>query len=130
MAYDKSLLVKYRIKRSDETLEEALLSLTNNKLNLTANRIYYAAFYIVSALAISNDFSTSKHSQLLGWFNKNIVKKGKLPKEFGKIYLNAYEIRQEGDYEDLIEFDPKVLEEKLKEITKFVSVVKELIPSK
>ena len=130
MAYDKSLLVKYRIKRADETLEEALLSLTNNKLNLTANRIYYAAFYIVSALAISNDFSTSKHSQLLGWFNKNIVKKGKLPKEFGKIYLNAYEIWQEGDYEDLIEFDPKVLEEKLKEITKFVSVVKELIPSK
>ena len=129
MAYDKSLLVNYRINRADETLEEALLSLTNNKLNLTANRIYYAAFYIVSALAISNDFSTSKHSQLLGWFNKNIVKKGKVPKEFGKIYLNAYELRQEGDYEDLIEFDSKVLEEKLKEITKFVSVVKELIPS-
>jgi len=129
MAYDKNLLVKYRIKRADETLEEALLSLTNNKLNLTANRIYYAAFYIVSALAISNDFSTSKHSQLLGWFNKNIVKKGNVPREFGKIYLNAYELRQEGDYEDLIEFDTKVLEEKLKEITKFVSVVKELIPS-
>ncbi len=130
MVYDKSVLVNYRIKRTDETLDEALLSLTNNKLNLTANRIYYAAFYIFSALAISNDFSTSKHSQLLGWFNKNFVKKGKVPKEFGKIYLNAYELRQEGDYEDLIEFDPIALSEKLKEVTKFVSVVKELIPSK
>jgi uncharacterized protein len=128
MVYDKNLLVNYRIKRADETLDEALLSLANNKLNLTANRIYYAGFYIVSALAISNDFSTSKHSQLLGWFNKNIVKKGKVPKEFGKIYLNAYELRQEGDYEDLIEFDKKVLAEKLKEIEKFVNVVKEIIP--
>jgi len=55
MVYDKNLLVNYRIKRADETLDEALFSLTNNKLNLTANRIYYAAFYIVSVLAISND---------------------------------------------------------------------------
>jgi len=53
--YDKNLLVNYKIKRADETLDEALLSPTNNKLNLTANRIYYAAFYIVSALAILND---------------------------------------------------------------------------
>ena len=75
----------------------------------------------------SNDFSTSKHSQLLGWFNKNIVKKGIVPKEFGRIYLNAYELRQESDYEDLIEFESEVLEEKLNEITKFVNVVKELI---
>lgn len=127
MAYNKIVLVNYRIKWADETLEEALLALTNNKLNLTANRIYYAAFYIVSALAISNDFSTSKHSQLLGWFNKNIVKKGIVPKEFGRIYLNAYELRQESDYEDLIEFESEVLEEKLGEITKFVSVVKVLI---
>jgi len=29
------------------------------------NRIYYAIYYIVSALAIKNDYSTSKHSQLL-----------------------------------------------------------------
>lgn len=127
MAYNKIVLVNYRIKRADETFEEALLALTNNKLNLTANRIYYVAFYIVSALAISNDFSTSKHSQLLGWFNKNIVKKGIVPKEFGRIYLNAYELRQESDYEDLIEFESEVLEEKLGEITKFVSVVKVLI---
>ena len=33
MAYDKNLLVNYKIKRADETLDEAILSLTNNKLN-------------------------------------------------------------------------------------------------
>ena len=70
MPLDLAVLFKYRINRAEETLEEVKLAIENGRFHLAANRIYYAAFYIVSALALSRGFKTSKHSQLLSWFNK------------------------------------------------------------
>ena len=81
MAFDKQTLVTYRINRSEGTLQEAQLALDNNKLHLAANRIYYSGFYIISALALKENYSTSKHVQLMGWFNKNYVKTGKVTQE-------------------------------------------------
>ena len=52
MAYNKKQLVQYRISRAKDTLEEAYLALDKDRLNLAANRIYYAGYYIVSALAL------------------------------------------------------------------------------
>jgi uncharacterized protein (UPF0332 family) len=68
----KEDLINYRLKRAESTLEEAELAFKNNKLTLTENRIYYAIFYSVSALALRYDFETSKHSTLKGWFNKSL----------------------------------------------------------
>ena len=124
MEFDKQTLISYRIKRSDETIEEAQLAIDNNKLNLAANRIYYIGFYIISALALKENFSTSKHSQLLGWFNKNYIKTGKLNSELGQIYLNAYRRRQESDYEDMVSFEKDDLIDKLEKMKIFVKNIK------
>ena len=73
MAYDKAELIQHRLARSKESAEDAKLALENDRLNNAENRIYYAIFYSVSALAIMSDYTTSKHFQLMGWFNKNIA---------------------------------------------------------
>lgn len=129
MVYDKQQLVQYRISRAKETIDEAHLVLEKDRLNLAANRIYYAGYYIVSALALQQGFSTSKHYQLMGWFNKEFVKSGRVPKEMGRIFLNAFETRQEGDYEDMISFDKELLKDKLKQMEVFVDSVEKLILS-
>jgi len=69
MPLDKEALIKYRLERSLETISEVEHAIQNNHLHLAANRIYYAIFYAVSALAAKNNFSTSKHFTLLSWFN-------------------------------------------------------------
>ena len=97
MPVDKSVLIEHRLNRAKETLEEAKLSIDNERLLLAANRIYYAVFYAVSALGLKNDFATSKHAQLLSWFNKNFIKTNIIEKRFGKFYLDAFEMRQESD---------------------------------
>lgn len=106
MEYSKEEYIKYRISRSKETIKEAKLMMENNKLFAAQNRIYYAIFYIVSALAYKDGFSTSKHHQLLGWFNKNYIKTGKLPQKIGEIYKNQLIYRAESDYDDFIK--PKI----------------------
>jgi uncharacterized protein (UPF0332 family) len=127
MPVDISALIKYRINRAEETLDEVKLAIENNRLHLAANRIYYSVFYIVSALALKKGFKTSKHSQLLSWFNKEFVKKELIDKNLGKFYLDAYEMRQEGDYDDLVSFEIKYIEDKLVLAKEFIKRIKEII---
>ncbi len=47
----------------------------HDKLAIAVNRILcLRSFYMLSALALKHGFSTSKHKQLIGWFNKQFVK--------------------------------------------------------
>lgn len=71
----------------------------SNKLVVAVNRIYYGLYYAVTALAIKHRFETSKHLQLIGWFNKEFIATQKLDKKNGKILRIAYQNRIKGDYD-------------------------------
>ena len=99
MGYDKEILIKRNIEKSDEALEYAELAINGNGLTTALNRIYYALFYSISALALKHEFVTVKHTKLMGWFNKKFVYEDKkLDKKFTKIYSDAFMQRQESDY--------------------------------
>jgi len=127
MGFERDELVKYRVKRAKETVDDARIALENNRLHNAENRIYYAIFYIISALALKNDFSTSKHSQLLSWFNRNYVKTGKVEKELGKIYKNQFENRLEGDYDDFVELNKEDVEKDFENMMKFITTIEQLL---
>lgn len=50
MQVDKKELIKYRLNRARETLEEAKISIENKRYLLAANRIYYTSFYAVESV--------------------------------------------------------------------------------
>lgn len=62
-------LIDYRMQRAIETLEEARLMQTVEHWNTCANRLYYAAFYAVSALLVQDGHTASKHSGAKDLFN-------------------------------------------------------------
>lgn len=128
--HSRNEMIQYRLQRSKQTIAEAKGALKNNQLHLAANRIYYAIFYSVSALSLTQNFSTSKHKQLLGWFTKTFIKTQLLPIELGKIYASAYETRQEGDYDDMVEFDKDSLTAKFSDMKKFVIEIEKVIIAK
>jgi len=123
----KDDLIRYRINKSEGTIEEAELAIENNKLSLAENRIYYSIFYIVSALALKYDFSTSKHSTLMGWFNQGMVKTEKIDISFGKTYARAFEKRKKADYDDYITFSSEEVKLDLENAKKFVNRIKSFI---
>lgn len=106
---DKATYVRYRLDTAQEFLADARLLLQNNSLKSAANRIYYAMFQAVSAVALHMGFVTKSHSQLKGWFDKTLVKTGTLDKALGKAYGHAFDLRTSGDYKDLPNLDPKDL---------------------
>lgn len=103
----KEELIWYRLEQARENIEVVDLLLKNNKLSATVNRIYYGLFYSLLALALRYNFETSKHQQLIGWFNREFINTGLIPKNFGRILRDAYKNRTSGDYDSFVEFDQK-----------------------
>lgn len=98
-------LIKYRLEQARDTIDVVELLIKNDKLSTAINRIYYGMFYSLLALALQFNFETSKHQQLIGWFNKEFVRTGLIEKEFGRILRDAFENRTSGDYDSFVIFD-------------------------
>lgn len=124
---DKSILIQHRINQSLKALEDVKFLLDNKKLSLASNRIYYAVFYIVSAIAIKNDFSTSKHKQLLGWFNKNFIASNKIDKSYSKLIYEAYSNREKSDYDFLFELTFDEINHLFDKAKEFVELIRKEI---
>ncbi len=130
MPYSKEDLIQYRLQRSKITADEARSAIKANYLFNAENRIYYSIFYSVSALALKFDFSTSKHKQLLGWFNLNFIKTGLIPAKYGKIYRNAYDKRQESDYDDFVTLNIDEVEADFENMQEFINYINDFIYTK
>jgi uncharacterized protein (UPF0332 family) len=120
-------LINYRITQAFDTVKEVEFLIENNYLVIAVNRIYYGMFYMLLALALLKGFKTSKHSQLLGWFNKEFVKSGKVDRKIGRIVHKAFEDRTDGDYGLFVQFEKKDIKNKLKDMKQFLFEIDKLI---
>jgi hypothetical protein len=94
-------LARYRLKQAEESIDEAAFLLQGKKSPRSViNRAYYAMFYAVLALLIFEPYASSKHSGVLGYFNRRFVKPGIFPEEMGRVINKAFDLRQRGDYRE------------------------------
>ena len=101
--YDKQALIQYRLDRAHESLDDACLMLAQSGSYAgVINRSYYAMFYAALALLITIDRGSSKHQGVIALFDENFIKQNILPKELGRLLHRAFEMRQAGDYRDLL----------------------------
>jgi uncharacterized protein (UPF0332 family) len=97
-------LARYRVQQAEESLDEARFLLTGGKsARSVINRAYYAMFYAVLALLVYEEFSSSKHSGVLSYFNRRFVKGGVFDKSLGLWLGKAFELRQRVDYREQVE---------------------------
>lgn len=131
MHQHKESLIKLSIEKSEEALRSAENNIKTNNLLTAQNRAYYAVFYIVLALAYLEEYTTGKHHQLRGWFNKKFIYENKIfDKTLSKIYSRLIINREKFDY-DVTKFPEK--EETIKDLEDakyFVSTLKDYIISK
>lgn len=100
MTQHKDILIKIAFEKAEEAVDSAESSIKDGFLSTAQNRIYYAIFYSVLALGYFYDFTSSKHSPYLSWFNKKFVYTEKIfDEKLFKIYKEAYENRKKSDYE-------------------------------
>ena len=121
---DREDLILYRLEQAEETIKDVKLLIYNDRLRSAINRIYYGMFYSLLALGLANEFETSKHTQLIGWFNKTFIHGGLIDPKYGKIINKAYNRRTKGDYDIYVEFEKGIVLGMFDEMKEFISAIK------
>ena len=101
---DREIIIQYRLDQAKQTISEVSKLIETDLLNVAVNRIYYGIFYCLTALALKFEFRSSKHAQLMGWFNQTFIKTRKIEVMYGKILRDAFKNRSDGDYAPFVSF--------------------------
>ncbi|MFO7863772.1 MAG: HEPN domain-containing protein [Salinivirgaceae bacterium] len=107
---ERTEYVKYRIETAYKTYEAAKVLADNGFWNSSVNRLYYALFYAVNALLVLNEIPTKSHSATKSQFSMHFIKTGRLDKKHGRLLSQLFDWRQKGDYENVFDYDQKVVE--------------------
>lgn len=123
----RSEMVCYWWAKAEESLASARREFEAGSFSFAMNRLYYAAFYAVSALLMEHDLSLKKHSGVRAAFHQRFIKTGVIDPEWGRLYDQLFEDRQEGDYVVFISFEPDYVETQLNQCAQFLKQVRNFL---
>jgi len=120
-------LIRYRREKAGETLQDGKILFDAERLSSAVNRLYYALFYEVTALLLTKDLSSTKHSGILALFNEHFVKTKKVDIESGRFFSRMFEFRQKSDYADFVHFEADKVREWLEKSGQFIEDLEKVI---
>lgn len=123
----KQEVIRYRLERAREALDDAQSDLAQKRLFSASNRIYYAMFYAAVALLATRNLSSARHSGVIALLNRDFVKASIFPKDLARHLTLAFEMRSDSDYEDFVVLESVQLSELLDNARAFVRKVEELV---
>ncbi len=124
---ERTEYVKYRIETAYKTYEAAKVLADNGFWNSSVNRLYYALFYAVNALLVLNEIPTKSHSATKSQFSMHFIKTGRLDKSYGRLLSQLFDWRQKGDYENVFDYDQKVVEPLFLPVKEMIEVIEKEI---
>ena len=124
-------LALHRLQQADESLEEARFLYEGCKsARSIINRAYYSMFYSILALLIYEPFSSSKHSGVISYFNRNFIKPGIFSERLGRGVNKAFDLRQRGDYREQVNLTTAEVEPFLDLSGEFINSIKQYLKGK
>lgn len=116
-------LVNYRLERAKDTLDDARILAEKSKWNSAINRLYYAAYYAITALLLHSDLRATTHNGTKSLFSEHFIKTGVFSQEVGKMYSQLFTWRQKGDYTDLFDFTQEGVNPYFEPVEKLIKLV-------
>ncbi|MBW8048760.1 MAG: HEPN domain-containing protein [Cytophagales bacterium] len=126
---DRESLIRYRTEQAEDAIEDAQILIAKDRLKAAVNRIYYAVYYIVFALALKHKFKGTKHLPLIAWFDKKFVETNVVDVKYGEMYREAFKKRSEADYGTFTKFTKKQVLDLFDQMMEFVKKIKHLLYS-
>lgn len=130
MSGSKEDLIKYRLFRAKDTLDDARILAEKQKWNSTINRLYYASYYAVMALLLDSDLNPTTHNGAKTNFSEHFIKTKRIDKEYGKIYSQLFTWRQKGDYDDMFDFSKDQVEPYFEQVSKLIEIIEGKLTTK
>lgn len=119
-----------RIDHAREDLDTAFLVCNAGDYRSAVNRSYYAIFHAVRALAALDHVEMRKHSGYISEFRKRYTKTGIFNKQLSDILTDAFEVRNESDYDDFFVIAKADVEQQIEDACLFLSEVEAYLAKK
>ena len=97
---ERKIIVSYRLEKSNRMIQQVKDFIPLKYWDTIANRLYYAAFYVVTALLIQNGIQVQTHQGVKRMFGYHFVKTGIIDSKYASLYSCLFSMRQTGDYDD------------------------------
>ena len=120
-------LMRYRMERADETMEEVEILAERGHYNAAVNRLYYACFYAVQALLLKHHIAATTHSGVKAMLGLHFISKGVISIDHGKTFNTLFEKRHSSDYEAFAYCDKALVDDLTPLAKAFVYRIKELL---
>ena len=120
-------IVAYRCETAHSTLDDAKYLFRDGRLNAAANRLYYACYYIVEALLISDGIQASTHQGVKSMFGAHYVVKGEISVDWSKYFTSVLNLRKSADYDFFVKYEKSEIEPLLLRADEFISTVERLM---
>lgn len=120
-------LVRYWWSKAEESLLSAKREYDAESYSFAMNRLYYSVFYAVCSALFERGMSFRKHTGVRSAFHQSFIKTGLIEPEYGKIYDQLFEDRQEGDYIAFVSFEPDYVEYQLKQCVRFIDKLRSFL---
>ncbi|WP_018130141.1 HEPN domain-containing protein [Effusibacillus pohliae] len=117
MSYTKKA-VEVMLKKAKEKYESAEDDFLKGRYDSCVSNLYYSAYQTVTAYMISSGVSTSKHTHVRAYVNKEMANKGLISKQAAKLYNMLMDARSDADY-DIETFNEKQAKEMLEGVRLF-----------
>ena len=121
--------VGYLVASAEESLESAKSELAAGRRRFSINRVYYACFYMASAVLLAEARHFVKHAGVRSALHEHLVNKGRLATSWGDFYDEMFQARHQGDYGRFVVFDPAMVSEAIQRAEAFVTEMKRLLGS-
>jgi len=114
---------------ANETLNAAKLLVDPGYLRDAASRAYYGIFYAAEALLNEKNLSFKKHGAVHSTFAQEFVKTGFFDAKYHRWLLNAFNQRQLGDYDEMVQFKVSDVSETIQQAREFLKAAKTYLGS-
>ncbi len=108
--------------KAQDCVKDAELLLNANRASAVVGRCYYAMFHAASAILLDKDIKRHSHQGLISAFGQIFIKPGHIDAKFHKYLIEAFDLRQESDYQPVAEISEKQAGKLLERAKEFLEV--------
>ena len=119
--------ITYRINKADEVYNAAVILYNAGQWNSAINRLYYACFYVASALLLKRGVGAKSHAGVIVKFSESAVRTGEVTADEYRVFSKLLNWRTKGDYSDMFDFTKEDVDDVLQPTRNFVDKVKTLL---
>lgn len=115
------------LAKAQRSLSAARVMLDSNAPDIAASRAYYSMFYVAQALLEIDGLKFSSHSAVIGAFGKHFAATDRLPRHLHRYLLDAFDARNQGDYDITEEVTPDLARMQIQHAEEFVRIGVEVL---